>query len=67
MSNQKAVVKITNLEMKWNSDSCTMSVEGMSLKCPVCRVLVESGQKHSCKQPKLTEIPVLRGKSVRRG
>ena len=31
-------IKITKLEMEWNCDSCTMSVEGMSLKCPVCGV-----------------------------
>jgi hypothetical protein len=58
---------LVNLDMKWTSESCEMSVEGMSLKCPVCGVLVESGQTHSCKQPPLSSAPALRGKKAKRG
>jgi hypothetical protein len=58
---------MTAFEMDWNSRGCEMYVEGMDIKCPVCKTLVPSGQKHKCSQPKLANAPALRGKAARYG
>jgi hypothetical protein len=28
--------------------NCTISVLGMDMNCPLCKVLVKSGQRHQC-------------------
>jgi hypothetical protein len=30
---------------------CKMFVEGMDMSCPLCGVLVQSGQTHECQTP----------------
>lgn len=32
---------------------CSLTVQGMNMKCPLCGVLVKSGEQHACKRPEI--------------
>lgn len=46
---------------KVSYERCSIHVEGMDFKCPLCGVLVKSGESHECKRPKKAamERPVI--------
>jgi hypothetical protein len=44
------------MKVNVNAGRCEIYVQGMDMKCPLCGVLVRSGEQHECKlkstQPK---------------
>lgn len=44
------------MKVKVKVGRCSIFVEGMEMKCPLCNVLVESGQSHECTIDEKEEI-----------
>jgi hypothetical protein len=45
------------VKTKISYGKCTMFVQGMDMNCPMCGVLVKSGEQHACEQPKPKKLP----------
>lgn len=45
------------MKAKVTYESCTISVLGMDLTCPLCGVEVKSGQSHQCESPRVAKEP----------
>jgi hypothetical protein len=44
------MAKTTRVRMNLVNGSCSVFVQGMEMNCPLCRVLVRSGEHHECKR-----------------
>jgi hypothetical protein len=42
------------VKTKVSYESCSMFVQGLEMNCPLCGVLVKSGERHMCEQQKPT-------------
>lgn len=45
---------------------CAMFVEGLDMPCPLCGVMVLSGNRHECKKPDKPSVKLTKSKPVRR-
>lgn len=39
------------MKTKVHYENCTIRVESMEIVCPLCKVLVKSGEQHTCSKP----------------
>ena len=46
---------------------CSLFVEGLEMNCPLCGVLVKSGERHQCQQPEPKIIEAKPKKKLRAG
>jgi hypothetical protein len=45
------MAKTTRIRHNVVTGTCSVYVEGMEMHCPLCRVLVRSGEHHECQKP----------------
>lgn len=53
------------VKVKVGSASCSFFVQGMDMNCPLCGVLVLSGERHECSRPESQKVSPL-GQTDRR-
>jgi len=41
------------MKAKVSYEDCSLYVLGMDMNCPLCRVLVKSGEHHMCSRPEI--------------
>jgi len=48
----KRKVKLGSMKYSISVGKCSISVQGVDMQCPLCKVMVRSGQAHECEQGK---------------
>lgn len=44
------------MKTKLSYEACHIYVEGTEMNCPLCKVLVKSGETHNCNKPAAKQI-----------
>lgn len=47
---RKGAEEVVACRTKLSVGSCSIYVEGMDFKCPLCQVVVKSGHRHQCRR-----------------